>query len=381
MRFTKFVWRNMLRGRMRTTLTVCGIGISIFIFAVLLSLDQGVKHMVASTGGDSIVTVFSRYAACAPYSKLPVHYADKISSLPQVKAVMPVRFLLSNCRTTTDLIAVHGVDPEQLRDFRAIEVPEAQYTAFVEERGAALVGCATARKYGWTVGQQVSLPQLRGISFNVRGVFTAPGSSLENVVLVSREYLERSIEEPGIATLFLVLADDAANVRPLARRIDSTFANYETQTRSTAERDFIASLIHDMAEMVQFSQYVAYLALLLLLAAVANTVSMSMRDRLREMALLKLIGFDSDGVVRLVMYETLLTAVAGAVCGLLVAVLTLLLAKPSISVEGYTIAPALTPQVLWLGLAAGAVMGYAGAIIAARSAARMPIVQALKEVD
>lgn len=381
MRFAKFVVKNILRGKLRTMLTVLGVGVSIFIFAALLSLDQGVKRMIASTGGDSVVTVFSRYAACAPYSKLPLHYSEKIAALPHVKAVMPVRFLLSNCRTTTDLIAVHGVEPPLLRQFREIELPEEQYNAFANERGAALVGSALARKYGWSVGQQVSLPQLRGISFTVRGIFDAPGSSLETVVLVSREYLERSINEVGVVTLFLVLADDAGNVGAVGKAVDAAFANYETQTRSTAERSFIAGLIGDMAQMVQFAQYVAYLALVLLLAAVANSVSMSVRDRLREMAILKLLGFDSTGVIRLVLAETLLTALLGAQLGLALAALALALGRPSISVEGYTITPVMTRQVLLAGVVAGAVLGYLGALFAARSGARLPIVQALKEVD
>jgi putative ABC transport system permease protein len=381
MKFAKLILRNVIRGKIRTLLTVLGVGVSIFIFAALLSLDQGVKRMIASTGGERVVTVFSRYAACAPYSKLPVHYADKISALKHVQAVMPVRFLLSNCRTTTDLIAIHGVEPLLFRQFRRIELPEEQYTAFEAERGSALVGAAVARKYGWRIGQQVSLPQLRGISFSVRGIFISPGSSLENVVLVSREYLERTVNEPGVATMLLVLADDAANVSGLSKSIDALFSNYETQTRSTAERDFISGLISDMAQMVQFAQYVAYFALLLLLAAVANTVSMSMRDRLREMAVLKLLGFDSDGVVRLVLFETVATALLGAVLGLGLALLTLAIAHPSISSEGYTITPVMTRQVLGLGFGAGALLGYCGALLPARAAARMPIVQALKEVD
>ncbi len=43
MRFAKLILRNVLRGKMRTLLTVLGVGVSIFIFAALLSLDQGVK--------------------------------------------------------------------------------------------------------------------------------------------------------------------------------------------------------------------------------------------------------------------------------------------------------------------------------------------------
>ena len=381
MKFAKLILRNIMRGKIRTLLTVLGVSVSIFIFAALLSLDQGVKRMISSTGGERVITVFSRYAACAPYSKLPAHYADKIVTLKHAQAVMPVRFLLSNCRTTTDLIAIHGVEPQSFRQFRQIELPDQQYSAFAAERGAAIVGTALARKYGWTVGRQVSLPQLRGISFTVRGIFASPGSSLENVILVSREYLERTIGEPGVATMFLVLADDADNVSALSRTIDALFANYETQTRSTAEREFISSLISDMAQMVRFAQYVAYLALLLLLAAVANAVSMTMRDRLREMAVLKLLGFDSDGVVRLVLAETFATAMLGALLGLGLALLVLTIGQPAISSEGYTITPVMTRQVLLLGLGAGALLGYCGTLLPARIAARMPIVQALKEVD
>lgn len=362
-------------------MTILGIAVSVFIFASLLSLDHGVRGMVDKTGEDLVLTVFERFKACPPYSRLPVHYQEKIAAIPHVREVMPVRFLLSNCQTTTDLVAVHGIDPTRLRDFRKLDIADDHYRAFQSERGSAIVGKAVAEKYGWRVGDQVTLKELRGVSFVVRGVFASPGSALESVILVDREYLEYSVQQVGIATMFLVLVDGPAYVDPVSQQIDAQFANYETQTKTGPEKAFIAGSIGDFQDMVRFAQAVAYVALILLLAAVANSVSMSVRDRLREIAVMKTLGFRRGRVVRLVLAESLAVAVVASIlgCGLALAILDT--GRFSISVEGYTIVPHLSAQVCLLALLAGAVLGVVGAYLPARRAARLPIVTALREVD
>ena len=381
MRFLRLVLRNMWRRPGRTVLTTFGIAVSIFIFASLFSLDHGLKRMVETTGGDLVITVFERYKACPPYSRMPVHYAERIATIPHVREVMPVRFLLSNCQTTTDLVAVHGIDPQKLRTFRRLVLPEEQYRAFQAERGAALVGRQMAEKYGWQVGEQVTLKELRGVSFLVRGIFTAPGSSLESVILVDREYLERSVQQVGIATMFVVLADSQQHLDAISAAIDAEFANAETQTKTGPEKAFIAGSVEDFASMVRFAQMVAYGALLLLLAAVANSVSMSVRDRVREMAVLRTLGYRRGRVVRLVLAESVLVALLAAAIGCASAVLVSRLGGFAISVEGYTITPHLSTQIALLSLAAGGFLGLLGAYLPARAGARRPIVAALREVD
>src|SRR6185436_12310113 len=103
--------------------------------------------------------VFEKYKACPPMSHLPVSYVDKIATMDHVVAVMPERFLLSNCTTTTALVAVHGVEANKYRQFRDIQIPEDQYAAFAQERGAAVIGQQVADKYHWNVGDQVTLQQ------------------------------------------------------------------------------------------------------------------------------------------------------------------------------------------------------------------------------
>lgn len=381
MKFVSLILRNMLRSRSRTLLTVVGIAVSMFIFAALIGLDGGVRRMLEQSSGEDVLIVFERYKACPPYSNLPVHYRTEIEQLPQVRTVMPVRFLLSNCGTTTDLIAVHGVEPELLREIRELAIDDQQYAQFAAERGAAVVGRLAAEKYDWRPGQQVSLPQLRGISFTVRGIFDAPGSSLEQVVLVDREYLETSINEIGRVTLFAVKVDDPARLDNVAAGIDGLFSNYDRQTKSGPEKSFIAAQITAFRELVQFAQLVAYLALFLLLAAVANSVSMSVRDRQREMAILKLLGFDSGRVGNLVLAEVGCLAAVASALGIGVALLLTNYGGIAISVEGFTIVPYLPPDLGVIALLAGVVLSLFGAWLPVAFAAGRPIVAALRGVD
>ncbi len=373
--------RGILRQPARTMLTLMGVAVSIFVFSSLLSLDRGVRRMVETTGSDLVLTVFERFKACPPYSRMPVHYADSIASIPGVREVMPVRFMLSNCQTTTDLVAVHGIDTQKLRDFRVLDLPDAEYEAFQDERGSAIVGRSMAEKYGWRVGDQVTLKELRGISFVIRGVFRAPGSALESVILVDREYLELSIEQVGIVTMFLVLLDDPLHVDSVSETIDATFANAQTQTKTGPERSFIANAIADFSAMVRFAQVVAYLALILLLVSVANSVSMSVRDRLREMAILKTLGYRRSQVAGMIIFEAVVLAVLASLLGSGVAALVMNSGALSISVEGYTISPHMSAAMLSLSLLVGAFMGLFGAYLPARRGAQLPIVAALREVD
>lgn len=381
MRFLHLIVRNILRRKTRTALTALGISMSMFVFAALLSLDQGLRRMVESTGGDLVITVFERYKACPPYSHLPLHYRDKIATIRHVTHVMPVRFVLSNCQTTTDLVAVHGVEPGLLRHFRKLHMPEEQYRAFASERGAAIVGHTTAAKYGWKVGDQGTLKELGGVSLVVRGIFLAPGSSLESVILVDRSYLEFAIRDVGGVTMFLVLVDAPGSIDSVSGKIDAQFANFETQTKSGPERAFIAGSIEDFRGMVDFAQIIAYVALLLVLAAVTNSVSMSVRDRLREMAILKILGFRRARVVRLILAETVVLSVVAAAAGCAVAALVLGTGRFTISVEGYTITPRVSAVIGGVSVLAGVVLGLLGAYVAARAGARMPIITALREVD
>lgn len=377
----KMAMRSLRAGGLRSLLTIGSVAVCVFVFSLLLSLDEGVQGMLESSSDESVLIVFEKYKACPPYSRLPVSYASQIAAVDNVSAVMPMRFLLSDCGTTTNLIAVHGIEPEQFREFREINVDESAWKAFEGEKGSAMVGRRAAEKYGWQVGQQVSLQQLRGVSFSIIGIFDSGGSSLDEVVLVDREYLEQSINEVGQVTMFLAKVDDSEQAGSVADAIDSGFANFATLTRTTPEKGFMAQQISGFSELVGFAQLIAWVSLLLLMLATANSVSMGLRDRMREVAQLKLLGFDSRLAAQLIVMESLLTGIVASMLGVVVAMAILGVGAVSISVEGYTMYPQFTAATALASFIAGLGMCLAGGYIPARHGSTRPISLALRGVD
>ena len=377
----KIAIRNAIRKPVRTALTAVSIAVAIFVFAALKSLDLGVSRMIEQSGSDRVLVVFEKFKACPPYSRIPVHYGDKIQAVSHVEDAMPIRFLLSNCQTTTDLVAVHGIEPGRFREFRNIEISDDEYGAFEGERSAAIAGRAIARKYGWKAGDTVALKELGGVNFTLRGVFASPGSSLENVILLDREYLEYSISQVGVATLFLVRVDDESNIDRVSFEIDRTFENSSTQTATGPEKAFIAGNIEDFKGLVGFAQVVGYFALILLLAAVANSISMSVRDQLRDMAIMKTLGYRRLAVGAIAIIEALIVAVPAAAVGFAAAFTLLSTGNFSVSVEGFTISPYLPPSFAAATLATGAALAIFGATVPAMRGAGVRIVHALRGVD
>jgi len=381
MKFLPFAFKSLSRNPVRATLTLLGVGVAMFLFTGVVSLDQGMRRMLANSAGDDTLVVFDKYQGCPPLSKLPTSYEAQVAELSGVAETTPTLFLLSACSRATDLVAVHGIEPEKFRRFRKIDIPEEQYRAFSQERGAAIVGEKVARTYGWRIGQAVMLQKLGDISFTVRGIFRAPGSSLENAILVGLDYLQFATNQTGKMTLLLVKVSDPARAGAVAERVDALFSSSASLTKTTPERSFIASAISGVTGIVEFSRWLGCVALGIIIVGVGNSLAMTIRDRTREFAILKTLGFRRPQVLRLVIFEAVLSSLLGGALGAGLAWLTVNRSNLSLSVEGFTIAPHVTLELALLAVALAGVLGTVAAVLPAINASRLKIVQALREVD
>lgn len=381
MRLLPFMLKDTLRNPVRTGLTLVAVTVAIFIFTAVLSLSHGMQRMLRSSAAPDVLIVFDRYQGCPPLSKLPVSHRQRIEDLDGVAETTAALFLLSACSRATDLVAVHGIEPDRLRRFRGLELPDEQYEAFASERGAAIIGEQVARRYGWQVGQSVSVQELGDITFTVRGVFRAPGDSLENAILVDLEYLQFATDQVGIVTLIYVKSADADKTAALAAEIDALLADSAAPVKTTPERAFIASAISGIVGIVEFSRWLGYVALGIILLGVGNSLSMSIRDRTRDIAILKTIGFRRRHVLGLVVSEAMLTSLAGGCLGALLAWLAVRHSGFHLAVEGFTFVPHVSTGLLFTGIALSVLVGFLAGLMPAVRAARMRIVSALKEVD
>ncbi|MDX2081284.1 MAG: ABC transporter permease [Terrimicrobiaceae bacterium] len=381
MNFLPFAVKSLLRNPVRALLTLLGVGVAMFLFTGVVSLDQGMRRMLVNSAGDDVLVVFDKYQGCPPLSKLPTSHEAEVAELSGVADTTPTLFLLSACSRATDLVAVHGIEPEKFRRFRNFDIPEEQYQAFAKERGAAIVGEQVARTYGWKIGDAVTLQKLGNISFTVRGIFRAPGSSLENAILVDLSYLQFATNQIGKMTLLLVKVSDPVRSGAVEERIDALFSSSASPTKTTPERSFIASAISGVTGIVEFSRWLGYVALGIILIGVGNSLAMTIRDRTREFAILKTLGFRRPHVLRLVITEAAASSVLGGALGVSLAWLAVNRSNLSLSVEGFTITPHVSPELALGAIALAGILGTVAALFPAFQASRLKIVQALREVD
>ena len=174
---------------------------------------------------------------------------------------------------------------------------------------------------------------------------------------------------------------DPGNGGAVAAAIDRHFANSQSPTRTATEKAFLDAAVSSIAGLVEFTSLLGYGALGLVLVGVGNSLSMGIRDRTREMAVLKTLGFRRPQVLRLVLSEAFLCGVAGGIAGAGAAWMLLRASHFELSVEGFSFAPSLPPGLLFEALGLSAALATLAGVPAALRVARLKVGDALREVD
>ncbi|MDQ7779732.1 MAG: FtsX-like permease family protein [Planctomycetota bacterium] len=310
---------------------------------------------------------------------MPDTAAAAIGQLPQVEVVMPVRLVMSECKATADLVAVYGIDKESFQRFRAFDVDAAAVEDFKADKSGALMGVEMARRFGYKVGEYVTLPKLEGVSFTVRGIYTTGGTVYDNVVLVGRRFLQECVDAQGISSQFQVKVKDGVNPEQVAAEIDTLPATVKTRTLS--EKAFMGSAFEDLAGMMEYARIVAVATLLVLLVAIGNTISMATRDRIREIAVLRTLGFTRRSIMGTVLAESFTISVIGGAVGLLIAWLAFTFGRFVIAVCGMSIRFALAPEMIFLVAVVIGALGLAGGLVPAIASSRRNVAHSLRHVD
>ncbi len=381
MNWLRYTVHALLRAPLRPSLAVLAVALAVSLFCAVAAVDRGLDRMLVTGARSDVLVVFDRFQSCPPLSKLPEAHRGVLEGMEGVRDVTAELFVISSCSRVTDLVAVYGIEPGKVRSFRDIDLPESEFAAFSSERGAALVGRRAAARYGWKVGQTVSLERLGGLTFTVRGIFTSKTEGLESAILVDLGYLQIATNQPGKVTLCHVRLDDPENGGALAAAIDRHFANSKSPTRTASERAFMDAAVSSIAGLVEFTSLLGYGALGLVVAGVGNSLSMSIRDRTREIAILKTLGFRRPQVLRLILSEAIVCGVAGGLIGVAVAWVLIRATHFELSVEGFSFAPALSPGLFLEALILSVVLATVAGLPSALRVARLRVVEALREVD
>ena len=380
MTLTRFVTKNAFRNKRRSILTVLSIALSLLLLTLMMTLwhafalDDGsaesaqrlvVRHRVSLTFTCRCTTAtrFALFPAWSPSSRsrgLVGVYKDQ----------KPENFFPK-----------FGTDPDEFfKVFRDIQMPEDQIKAWQRDRQGVIVDDSLAAKYGWKLGDRLYIQgdiYPVNLELYVRGIFHSTPD--DKSAYFNSKYVEEAVSFfKGQAGTFSILAASPSDVSKIATEIDDMFRNSPQPTKAESEKAFGLEFVAMMGNVKAFILSICSAVVFATLLVSANTMAMSIRERTREVAVLKTLGFTKIGVLGLFVSEAVALSLAG---GLLGASLGSLLVYGFSHAAQLTFFPLrMTPAIFTLALLTSGIVGLLSAALPSYHASQVNIVDGLRHI-
>ena len=385
LRYLPLIVKNCWRNRRRTTLTVASIGISMCLLGVMLSMYHA--FYLADPSPAQALRLVTRNRVSLTVS-IPLAYQTRIEHVPGVQEAMIYNWFggtYKDSRDPKNQFARFAVEPQKLfKIYGEYQIPDDQKKAFEHDRTACVIGRDLQKTFNFKLGDRITLTgdiYPGTFEFIVRGIFDSPTASA--VMYINKEYIDQSLPERrrGNVGMYDILIDNPANSSRIARTIDDMFVNSTAETKTESEQAFVVGFLSLLGNVKMFLVAIAAAVMFTVLLVSANTMAMSVRERVREVGVLKTLGFTPGAVLTLILGEACAISVAGGAVGFLIS--SILMRGIAKSPFGGFLPPLplFEPGVALTCLAAAEVIGMISSLAPALGASRTPIVQALRSTD
>ena len=378
MTLTLFVTKSAFRNKRRSLLTVASIAFSLLLLCIMLSVWR--SFYIDKGAPDSALRIMTRHKVSLA-NFLPIYYRDKIRAVPGVVHVVPMTWFGGKYKDDKpeNYFAQFATDPDEYFDVAADKImPADQLAAWKKDRAGCVVDADLARKHNWKIGDHIHLQGSifpADLDLNLRGIYTIdpPQSNL----YFHAKYLEESVDWfKDTAGFYFTRVDTPEHMPKVAHAIDDMFHATPVPTKSESEQafklDFIALLGNVKAFILSICGAVVFTTLLVC----ANTMAMSIRERTREVAVLRTLGFTRGSILRLLLSESIALALIGGVVGIVLGtVIVGALARPGM---GMPVSLHMSPSTALLVMLVAAFVGLVSGVIPSYRASHLGIVDALR---
>ncbi len=372
-RAVPYVVKQVVRHRVRSGLTVGGIAIAMFLFTAVQAMNEGVTRVTAASANDTTLVVYREDRYCPATSRLPQDYQRRIESVEGVAGVTPMKIVVSNCRTSLDVVTFRGVPKSDFIAQRGgeIELVAGSLEDWQRRTDAALVGETLASRRGFRPGMTFNAA---GITAYVAGVIRSDDPQDHNVAYTALPFVQLAgRDQLGVVTQFNVKVEDSSVLDRVAGDIDRVFANAQDPTATFSEKAFIGRVADDIIELVGFARWLGLGCLAAVLALVANSIVLSVQSRVSEHAVLRALGFSGGQVAGLIIAEGIVLSVVGGGVGGAAAVAVARYGNFAMSVEGISIPISARAGLLASGLVVCGGIGVLAGLVPAWQASRREI--------
>lgn len=382
---TTVLIKNLTRNRLRTTLTVLAIALPMFVFTMARTFVDQVNRFLSESDLKLRVAVHQKLSFTAP---LPQRIRDEIAE------IAPPGYITAVCRATW----FGGRIPGQQEPFHSMAVDRDTFAAvypeyaispeeiarFQQERRGAIIGRALADRHNWKVGDRVTLvgslppnPEMEFVIVAIPPKFTNPW------FYFGLDYYDETMrkltgEPVGVNNFWLKCASPEGRQWALTE-VDKHFANSENETRSEMESTFVAQFMKSGGDWVELTWNIGRLIVLVAVAVAFNTMSMSFRERTREIAVLRTLGFSAGRIVRMVLAEGVLLGLIGGLLAVVPVYAITHLANIRLPRMGGG-ALQIPEQTALIALAVACTCGLLAALVPAVLAGRLKVAAALRKV-
>lgn len=380
MRFLVLLRANLARHRWRTVLTVASVALALFLFAslrtVLTTLDKTSQFGSARRLITTNATGFT--------FPMPIAYANRLTAIDGVEGVTWINWFGGRYGDGKRFFANFAVDAESyLAMYPEMSVPTDQKEAFLADRGGALIGARLVDLFGWNVGQNVTL---QGTifpgewTFTIRGIYTPTDPAInDDAMMFHWEYFDERTGRQGMAGWYTLEIDRAENAATIAKEVDDLFRNSPAPTKTGTEQAFNASFATMFGNVSLLLNAIGTAVVFAILLVTANAMMMSTRERGREYAVLKTIGFTDRRLFVLVLAEAGLITLLGALIGLGGA--KVLYKATNFNAGGFLPGFDVSAATIAFGTGIALLLMLASGIAPAVRAARLSVVTALRSVE
>jgi putative ABC transport system permease protein len=380
MKFFALIRANLFRKKIRFVLTIGSFAVALFLFGVLAVVRSSFAGNVDIAGADRLV-VINRTSIIQP---LPLAYADKIRRMPGVKELTYANWFGGVYQDERNFFPQFAIDVDnQRRVYPEFDIPEEQWQNFVKDRQGAIAGAATAKRFGWKVGDRIPIKGtfLGGVwEFNLDGIYHGTRQADDETQFWFQwKRLEEQVPDrlKGQVGWYTVKVDHPDDSLRISKAIDTEFANSPFETHTDTEKAFAAGWVKQFGNIQFLIMAIGGVVFFTLLLVTGNTMAIAVRERTGELAVLKAVGYSDRFVLLFVLCESLLIAMIGGTVGLGLAKLFTLGGDPTRGLLPFFFLPG---NAIIAGLLLTLLVGAISGLIPAIGAMRLRVVDALRRV-
>jgi putative ABC transport system permease protein len=382
MKFSRIIWANITRKKVRLMLTIGSFAVALVLFAFLAVVRDAFNRGADVAGADRLV-VINRTSII---NLIPLSYRDKILRIPGVTYVTHNNWFGGIYQEEKNFFPQFVIDPQNQREvFPELIVPDDQWKAFLNDRQGAIAGAKTAERFHWKIGDRIPIKTtLYGggaWEFNLVGIYHGKRpQDDETQFWFQWDYFEEKIPQAikGQIGWYVLRVQNPDDSPRIAKAIDEEFANSPNETKTQTESAFAANWVKQFGNIQKLILSIGTVVFFTLILVTGNTMAISVRERTGELAVFKAIGYSDKFVLFFVLAEAVIIAIIGATVGVVLALT--LIPKLAEKLSGLLPSIVLSPGMLVFGVVIAVFTGLLSGLLPGIGAMQLRVVNALRRV-